>query len=346
MRIDIISLFPNYFESPFHESILKRAQAKNLLELSCIDLRNFGEGPHKKVDDRTFGGGPGMVLMAPPLKRAIDTVRKEESYVIHLSPQGKPLTQAKCDLLSQKSHLILLAGHYEGIDERIIESEVDEEISIGDYVLTNGALAAIVLVDAVTRLIPGVLGDDRSAKEDSFKSGLLDHPHFTHPVLYNNIEAPSVLRSGNHAAIKEWRALKSRERTILKRPDLYSSYLGSQSLDTEKITVVISTEDLEREVKFYKENFKLTLLAQTETHAYFKEGITLAKGDKKAYPILFIYSLREKTAFDEILRLLIFKRRLQGPLREIKGGCEASFIDEGGRAWLLRYLEDENHESE
>lgn len=224
VRITVLSLFPEYFRGPFDESMLKRAREHHLLEIELVNIRDYATDKHKKVDDRPYGGGPGMVMMPEPLKRCLDAHRRPESRVIYLSPQGKTLTAQKARELAgalvQSQHLILLCGHYEGIDERILESEVDEELSIGDYVLTNGCLAACVVVDAVSRFIPGVIGDSRGADEDSFEQGLLDWPHYTRPELFENKKVPSVLLSGNHREIEQWRREKALEKTKLKRPDL------------------------------------------------------------------------------------------------------------------------------
>lgn len=221
MDIEILSLFPEYFVGPFDESILKRARQKGLLNIRHTQLRDFALDKHRKVDDRPYGGGPGMVLKPEPVTRAIRHVRREDSYVIHLSPQGKVLTADKCRTLAQKSHLILLCGHYEGIDARVVEKEVDEEISIGDYVLTNGALAAIVLVDAVGRFIPGVLGHDEAVNEESFEEGMFDCPHYTRPEVFEGEHVPHILLEGNHAQIAAWRREQALDKTRHVRPDLY-----------------------------------------------------------------------------------------------------------------------------
>lgn len=220
MRIDILSLFPGYFKGPFDESIIKQAKLAGLLDINLVDIRDFAEGKHRKADDRPFGGGPGMVMMAPPVAKAIRSVQGPEARVIYLSPQGQKLTPQKCKELAALPHLVLLCGHYEGIDERVLESDVDEEISIGDYVLTNGCLAAIVLTDALIRFIPGVLGHEDAAREDSFENGILDCPHYTRPELFEGKGIPEVLRSGNHKLIAEWRKQKALEKTQRVRPDL------------------------------------------------------------------------------------------------------------------------------
>lgn len=224
MDIEILSLFPEYFLGPFDESILKRARQKGLLNIHHTQIRDFAFDKHRKVDDRPYGGGPGMVLKPEPVSRAIKHVRRENSHVIHLSPQGKILTPAKCRELAEKNHLVLLCGHYEGIDERVLAKEVDEEISIGDYVLTNGALAAIVLVDAVSRFIPGVLGHEEAANEESFEEGIFDCPHYTRPEIFEGECVPEILLNGNHAQIAAWRKERALAKTRTVRPDLYERY--------------------------------------------------------------------------------------------------------------------------
>lgn len=231
MDIEILSLFPEYFSGPFDSSILKRARDKGLLNIHHVNLRDFAFDKHRKVDDRPYGGGPGMVMKPDPIDLAIESVKRAESRVIHLSPQGKLLTAQKAEQLATQPHLILLCGHYEGVDERVLESSVDEEISIGDYVLTNGALAAIVLIDAVSRFIPGVLGHAEAAREDSFQQGILDCPHYTRPEDYKGRKVPEVLLNGNHAEIAAWRKERALEKTRLMRPDLYEKYLSDGSLD-------------------------------------------------------------------------------------------------------------------
>jgi len=218
--VDILSLFPAYFQGPFDESIFKQARKKGLLEINLIDIRDFSDNRHRKVDDRPFGGGPGMVLMPAPVANALRSVKTPKSRVIFLTPQGKPFTAKKARELAQYSHLIFLCGHYEGIDQRVLDKEVDEEISIGDYVLTNGCLPAIVVLDAVIRFVPNILGDELSASEDSFENGILDCPHFTRPEVFEDVRIPEVLQSGNHKKIAEWRKMAALEKTSLVRPDL------------------------------------------------------------------------------------------------------------------------------
>jgi tRNA (guanine37-N1)-methyltransferase len=230
MHIDILSLFPSYFRSPFDESIIKRARQRGLLEINLVDIRDFADNKHRKVDDRPYGGGPGMVMMAGPICTAIDSVRVPGAKVIYLSPQGKVLTASKCRELAQESHLIFLCGHYEGIDQRVLETEEIEEISIGDYVLMSGCAAGIVVVEAITRFIPDVLGHERAASEDSFELdaagvGILDCPHYTQPKIFKGIPVPEVLCGGNHQEIAKWRKTQAMEKTMRVRPDLLN-HLG------------------------------------------------------------------------------------------------------------------------
>ncbi len=225
MEIEVLSLFPHYIEGPLKESILKRAIRNNLLQISTVDIRDFSSRKDRRVDDRPFGGGPGMVMMAEPVVAAIRATRRDYSRVIYLSPQGPLLTPKKAKELATVDHLILLCGHYEGIDQRAIESDVDEELSIGDYVLTNGCLAALVVIDVVARFIPGVLGNEEAAASDSFEAGLFDHPHYTKPVVFEGNHVPDVLRSGDHAKIDAWRKTQAFERTLRVRPDLIDKVL-------------------------------------------------------------------------------------------------------------------------
>ncbi|NGX50544.1 MAG: tRNA (guanine-N(1)-)-methyltransferase [Chlamydiae bacterium] len=219
MRFTILSLFPDYFEGPFDVSMIKRARESGLVEIDLVNIRDFAEGRHQQVDDRPYGGGPGMVLMVEPVANALRSVKSERSHVIYLTPQGKPLTAKRCVELSEIPHLVLLCGHYEGVDERII-SEVDEEISIGDYVLTSGAPAAIVLVDSISRFIPGVIGNEDATRQDSFENGMFDAPVYTRPPIFEESEVPAVLRQGNHAEIESWRKKQAKVKTQKVRPEL------------------------------------------------------------------------------------------------------------------------------
>lgn len=219
MKIDILTLFPGMFVSPFMESIIKRAVEKGLADINTINIREYAEDRHQQVDDYPYGGGAGMVLKPDVVTRAIENTTSADAYTVYLSPQGKKLTQEIVRDLSRCSHLVLLCGHYEGIDDRIL-SLVDEEISIGDYILTGGELPAMVLVDAVVRLLPGVLGDDDSAGEESFTNHLLEYPQYTRPAIYQQKEVPAILLSGHHEKIRRWRLQQSLLKTLLKRPEL------------------------------------------------------------------------------------------------------------------------------
>lgn len=232
MNIGVISLFPEMF-SALNYGIGGRALKQGLLSLQLINPRDFTEDLHHTVDDRPYGGGPGMVMQAVPLCKAIEKAKKDigsDATVIYLSPQGKTATQDDVRMLATRKKMIFLAGRYEGIDERIIESSVDEEWSIGDYILSGGELAAMVLIDAITRLLPGALGHIDSAQQDSFMTGLLDCPHYTRPEEILGKQVPSVLLSGHHQAIKRWRLKQSLGRTLLRRPDL----LSKLELDAEQ----------------------------------------------------------------------------------------------------------------
>jgi tRNA (guanine37-N1)-methyltransferase len=222
MRFDVLTLFPEMFTSPLRESILGRAIEKGLIEIRTINIRNFALDKHQIVDDTPYGGGQGMVMKVEPIARVIEWVKAENpsAWTIYLTPQGKPFNQGMAVSLSSHSHLILLCGRYEGIDERVRDLFVDEEISIGDYVLTGGELAAMVIIDAISRLLPGVLGSDRSADQDSFSQSLLEHPQFTRPFDFRGSHVPEVLLSGNHSAISLWRKREALRRTLERRPDL------------------------------------------------------------------------------------------------------------------------------
>ncbi|NBV85615.1 MAG: tRNA (guanosine(37)-N1)-methyltransferase TrmD [Verrucomicrobia bacterium] len=221
MRIDILSLFPKIAEAALGESIIGKAQERGLVQIRSHNLRDWARDKHRTTDDTPYGGGQGMVLKCEPLFAAVEALRSPQARVVLLSPAGFPFKQAVAQrFASECKHLIFICGHYEGIDQRVVDLVVDEEWSIGDYVLTNGVLAAAVLVDAVVRLLPGVLGDEDSAAEDSFSSGLLEFPHFTRPVEFQGRRVPDILLSGNHAAIARWRAERALEKTRRMRPDL------------------------------------------------------------------------------------------------------------------------------
>lgn len=227
MKFDVLTLFPDLFNIVMRESIIGRAQENGIIEISAINIRDYSKDKHKKVDDYPFGGGTGMVMACQPVIDAYNDITKDmvnKPKVIYMSPQGRVLNQKIAKELSTEEHLILLCGHYEGIDERIIEEIVDEEISIGDYVLTGGELPAMVLIDCVSRLIQGVLASENSYSEESHFNGLLEYPQYTRPADYNGIKVPDILLSGHHANIEKWRAQQSLERTKRKRPDMYEVY--------------------------------------------------------------------------------------------------------------------------
>ena len=220
MKIDVLTLFPAMFAGPLDESIIKRARESGRLDLAIHDLRDYAHDRHKKVDDRPFGGGPGMLLKPEPIFEAVESLVRESTRVILLSPSGRQFSQAIAGELAGLEHLLMVSGHYEGFDERVREQLADDELSIGDYVLTNGALPVMVIIDAVTRLLPGVLGDEDSARDDSFSQGLLEYPQYTRPAEFRGTKVPEVLLSGNHAEIARWRAEQARLRTRERRPDL------------------------------------------------------------------------------------------------------------------------------
>jgi tRNA (guanine37-N1)-methyltransferase len=228
MRIDIVTLFPGIFAGPLGESILGRAQAKGLVEIRIVNLRDWGEGRHRITDDYPFGGGGGMVLKPEPLFACVGTLRGPGSRVLLLDPQGRPFRQAIARELAQVEHLVLLCGRYEGVDERVRERLVDDEISIGDYVLTGGELPALVVTDALVRLLPGALGDEAAPRKDSFSDGLLEGPQYTRPEEFRGWRVPEVLVSGDHGRIARWRRTQALWRTWHRRPDLLTTAALSQ----------------------------------------------------------------------------------------------------------------------
>ncbi|MHA6251317.1 tRNA (guanosine(37)-N1)-methyltransferase TrmD [Oceanobacillus sp. CAU 1775] len=227
MHIDILTLFPEMIDGVFQSSILKKAREKNKFSYNLVNFRDFSANKHQKVDDYPYGGGAGMVLTAQPVFDAVESLTKDKETpprVVLMCPQGEPYTQKKAEELAKEEHLIFICGHYEGYDERIRTGLVTDEISIGDYVLTGGELGAMVVVDSVVRLIPDVLGNEDSAPQDSFSTGLLEHPHYTRPAEFRGMKVPEVLMSGNHAHIDKWRKTESLKRTIERRPDLLETY--------------------------------------------------------------------------------------------------------------------------
>lgn len=222
MKFDILTLFPEMFRGPFDESIIRRGQDKGLIQIGLHQIRDFSTDKHQTVDDSPYGGGAGMVMKPEPLAACLEAARSQNPHatVVLTSPKGKPLTHQLAVDLATKPGLIIICGRYEGIDERVHELFVDLEVSIGDYVLSGGELAAMVVVDAVTRLVPGVLGSDESAATDSFSDGLLEYPQYTRPPEFNGLRVPEILLSGNHALIAQWRRQQALQRTAAQRPDL------------------------------------------------------------------------------------------------------------------------------
>ena len=250
--IDVLSLFPSYIEGPLRESILKRALERDLLRVSSVDIRDFSSRKDRRVDDRSFGGGPGMVLMAEPVAAAIRSRRGPSSHVVYVSPQGQPFSPALAKELAARQHLIIVCGHYEGVDQRVLESDIDQEISIGDYVLTNGCLAALVIIDTVARFIPGVLGHEEAAASDSFEKGIFDHPHYTHPRVFEGREVPKELLEGDHQAAALWRHDAALAKTWEDRPELAArAYLPLEPKNSSVDHLVEPSFCFEAAVRFY-----------------------------------------------------------------------------------------------
>lgn len=259
MKIDIISLFPEFFSAFFDHSIIKRAIAANRLTMSVTNPRDFAHNKHNQVDDTMYGGGAGMLMMAPPIFEAVESVTQEEKVrrrVIFLGPAGVPFTQEKARELATYDQLILVCGHYEGVDYRVEEHLVDETISIGDYVLTGGELPAMVVADAVARMIPGVLGAASGAVEDSFYRPILEGPQYTKPQVYRDWEVPEVLRSGHHKHIADWRLQEAVKRTIACRPDLLARAMSMEEMAALQ-AVLGDKEKAERLVRLLRENAKM-----------------------------------------------------------------------------------------
>ena len=240
MKFDVLTLFPEMFE-PLKQSIIKRAVEKNLIDINLINIRDFSEDKHNKVDDTQYGGGAGMLMKPDVVDRAYNSIKSENAKVIYLTPQGKTLNQRIVRDLSKQEHLILLCGHYEGIDQRVLDKIVDEEISIGDYVLTGGELPAMVLIDSVSRYVDGVLSDE-STDEESFSNGLLEYPQYTRPEIFDNVKVPNVLISGHHENIRKWRRERSLENTFKKRPEMLENI---ELTEKEKVYI----EKLKKEVQ-------------------------------------------------------------------------------------------------
>jgi len=220
MKIDVLTLFPEMFTGPMDVSIVQRARKNGLLDLRVVNLRDYTHDNYKTVDDRPFGGGPGMVLKTEPIFEGVEALVGEKTRVILMSPVGRVFNQNIARELSKEEHLLFICGAYEGVDERVREALVDDELSIGDYVLTNGSLPAMVVIDAVTRLLPGALGDEQSSVDESFSQGLLEYPHYTRPAEFRGMKVPDILLSGHHAEIEKWRREQALKRTQERRPDL------------------------------------------------------------------------------------------------------------------------------
>ncbi|MBL9137762.1 MAG: tRNA (guanosine(37)-N1)-methyltransferase TrmD [Verrucomicrobiales bacterium] len=235
MKIDVLTLFPGMFGGPLDESILQRARKRGILDLQVHNLRDWTHDRHRTVDDRPFGGGPGMVLKCEPIFEAVESLRGPDTRVVLMCPTGKPFDQALARSLSAEAHLVLLCPSYEGIDERVRSSIIDLEISVGDFVLTSGNLPAMMVIDAVTRLLPGALGDDQSAADESFSHGLLEYPQYTRPAEFRGQRVPDVLLSGNHAEIERWRREEALRRTRQRRPDLLEPRMAAAADDARKV---------------------------------------------------------------------------------------------------------------
>ncbi len=237
LHIHLVTGFPKLVQSPLQDSIIRRAQTKGLVKIDVYDLRQYTFDKHHQIDDYPYGGGPGMVLKPEPIFRCVQDIKKrfrlEKPRVVLLTPDGETYSQRKAEELSAEKHVILISGHYKGVDERVREALVTDEVSIGDYVLSGGELPALVVIDSIVRLVPGVLSDYDSAATDSFSTGLLDHPHYTRPEEYEGMRVPDVLLSGHHAEIARWRREKALERTKQRRPDLYEEFMKRKALEKE-----------------------------------------------------------------------------------------------------------------
>jgi len=225
LRIDIVTTFPEMFEGPFQESMVRIARQKGIVKIQVINLRDYAKDKHKTTDDKPFGGGPGMVMKPEPIFACVKELKKKspKALVVLLTPAGKPLNQRLAWDLSKKKHVIMICGHYEGVDERVRELLVDEEISLGDFIMTGGEIPAMAIVDAITRLVPGVLGNAESLKHESFQHAMLEYPHYTRPQVFQGVSVPEILVSGDHKKVEAWRRDQARIRTRARRPDLIQS---------------------------------------------------------------------------------------------------------------------------
>ena len=339
-NIDLLSLFPDYFQSPLNQSLLKRAVENQYLTIRSTNIRDFASGKHKVVDDTSFGGGPGMVLMPEPIKKALHSVRKPYSYVICPSPQGTPLTPALCKQLAKRPHLIFLCGHYEGIDERILEKDVDEEISIGDYVLTNGCLAALVILDALVRFIPGVVGTLDSIKYDSFENSLFDYPHYTKPRVFEGQKVPQVLLEGNHKKIQQFRHERSLEKTKRQRPDLYWRYLSNEithTLPEQTISyqITLSVLSLETSALFYTHFFYVEKKEDVLRLSIGFLGITLVESTHPSRGVFLEVQLEEKQFVSLLSRLQKQEQQMQIGFAEKNQLNSYTFEDINGIVWHI-----------
>ncbi len=232
MKISVITMFPEYFDSPLEVSLVGKAIERGLFDVDLVDLRLHGRGVHRQLDDAPFGGGAGMVMTAEPLGEALAPLA--DTYRVLLSPSGVPLTQATLDRWATGGPLTLVCGRYEGVDQRVIDGHIDEEVSLGDYVLLGGEAGALAIIEGVVRLLPGVVGNPESTRTESFRDGLLEEPQYTRPAEFEGVAVPEVLLSGNHARIAEWRLAQRQERTRSRRPDLWADYLRADQEDSEK----------------------------------------------------------------------------------------------------------------
>lgn len=335
MKIEILSLFPEYFTGPFDASMIKRARESGAIEIGQVNIRDFAHDKHKTVDDRPFGGGAGMVLKAEPILEALQSLRCERSHVVYMTPRGKVLTSATCQRLAQKEHLIILSGHYEGIDERVL-SEIDEEISIGDYVLTDGCVAAIVVVNSVVRFVPGVLGDARSSTYDSFSDGLLEHAHYTRPMVVQDMKVPEVLLGGDHKKIANWRRQDALKKTFAHREDLYVRYLGETEED-ERPALILEVECLVKSIKFYRKLLGLRVESETEDRATLSldkgRRLILVAGREKLAPSSCLHQMRvhEEESFVKIEE----KLRKEASFLEKANERTMYFRDLDGHLWMI-----------
>lgn len=351
MDIDLLSLFPAYFESPLSQSLIHKAIEKGIVNIRQVDIRDFALDKHTRVDDRPFGGGPGMILKPEPLTRAIRSVKRANSHVVYLSPQGKTLNAAKSEELSAHEHLILVCGHYEGIDERVIELEIDEEISIGDYVLLGGGVAALVLIEAVIRRIPGVIGDDRAVKEDSFEGdGLLDTSHYTRPRVFEEREVPEVLLSGDHKKIEEWRRKEKIKKTLNVRPDLFLHSLsktkeGEKGSDSQ-MQIVLCVEDVDKSARFFYNVLSWEVSHSESNEAVVKCGnnrVILKQGEKEMNKqhVLFKVSIADRIHFDRCVTGLRKCGKVLGKIEKVLSGevpsDQIAFRDVDGYQWVLTW---------